>query len=160
MKNWAKHGKPTKWCNHSKHSDQWSNLHSLISVCCVVYLEAKNPIFLYADIEDSDQTVQMCWLIWLFAVCPDSNVFCLANNLHVMWLIHGKYFQTQEQNMQQNFNIVKANLRVKLPFLRSCNRTSMFCRLLGNTADFSWPCKLANGTFMSCKLFTQIGWTI
>ena len=52
--------KPTNDCALSEHS-VWSE-----SLLCAQW-EAKDPIFLHADSEDSDQTGRMPRLIWVFA---------------------------------------------------------------------------------------------
>ena len=52
--------KPTKWVCAQRR-------HSLISVLACTQWVAKDPSFLHADSEDSDQTGRMPRLIWIFA---------------------------------------------------------------------------------------------
>ena len=57
--------KPTKWlCAQWRLGSAWSSVQSDRSLHC-----AKDPSFLHANSEDSDQTGRMPRLIWVFAGC-------------------------------------------------------------------------------------------
>ena len=59
--------KPTKWvCAQRRLRSAWTSAQSDQSLLCVQCV-AKDPRFLRADSEDSDQTGRMPRLIWVFA---------------------------------------------------------------------------------------------
>ena len=61
--------KPTKWlCAQRGLRSAWASAQSDQSLLCAQWV-AKDPSFLHADSEDSDQTGRMPRLIWVFAGC-------------------------------------------------------------------------------------------
>ena len=59
--------KPTKWvCVQRRLRSAWATAQTDQSSLCTQWV-AKDPSFLHADSEDSDQTGQMPRLIWVFA---------------------------------------------------------------------------------------------
>ena len=61
--------KPTTWlCTQRRLRSAWSSAQSDQSSLCGQWV-AKDPSFLHADREDSDQTGRMPRLIWVFAGC-------------------------------------------------------------------------------------------
>ena len=59
--------KPTKWlCAQRRLRSAWASAQSDKSSLCAQWV-AKDPSFLHADSEDSDQTGRMPRLIWVFA---------------------------------------------------------------------------------------------
>ena len=70
--------KPTKWPVYPAKTQIRLYIHAgwLVSSLCAQWV-AKDPAFLYADSEDSDQTGRMPSLIWVFVGCTS---FC--------WLFH------------------------------------------------------------------------
>ena len=60
--------KPTKWlCTQPRLRSAWASSQSDQSLRCCALWVAKDPRFLHADSEDSDQTGRMPRLIWVFA---------------------------------------------------------------------------------------------
>ena len=60
--------KPTKWvCAQRRLRSAWASTQSDQSLRCALNGVAKDPRFLYADSEDSDQNGRMPRLIWVFA---------------------------------------------------------------------------------------------
>ena len=73
-------------CAPSKDSDQPCHLPSLISVFTCAHLVAKNPSFLHADNEDTDQTGRMPRLLSLRWAHRSFCWFCdEAAQLCVLW---------------------------------------------------------------------------
>ena len=60
--------KPTKLCPQRRLRSVWASAQSDQSSLCTQWV-AKDPSFLHADSEDSDQTGRMPWLIWVFTGC-------------------------------------------------------------------------------------------
>ena len=59
--------KPTKWlCTKRRLRSAWTSTQSDQSLRCALIWEAKGPMFLQADSEDSDQPGRMPRLIWVF----------------------------------------------------------------------------------------------
>ena len=58
--------KPTKWVHPAKTQISLASAQSDQSSLCAQWV-AKDPNFLHADSEDSDQTGRMPRLIWVFA---------------------------------------------------------------------------------------------
>ena len=64
--------KPTKWHVCPVKTEICLGIHPVWSeflLCAQWVLVAKDPSFLHADSEDSDQSGQMPMLIWVFAWC-------------------------------------------------------------------------------------------
>ena len=101
----------TMACAPSKDSDQPVHPPSLTRIFAVPQWVAKDPSFLHADSEDSDQTGWMPRLIWVFAErtvillvlsCGGSNIYILP------WHVYSeKIGVTLQFNNQKGYDIVR-----------------------------------------------------
>ena len=90
--------KPTKWlCTQRRLRSAWASAQSDQSSLCTQWV-AKDPSFLHADSEDSDQIGWMPRLIWVFAGCTatllffswgGSNVFFSEQSDKAVWWASG-----------------------------------------------------------------------
>ena len=57
------------------HSQHAAHAQSLIRACALYWNILQNPMILFVNSKGPDQTLQMCWLIWAFAVHMPGQVF-------------------------------------------------------------------------------------
>ena len=77
--------KPTKWvCAQQRLGSAWASAQSDQSSLCAQWV-AKDPSFLHADSEDSDQTGWMPRLIWVFAGCTATLLVVSFHGSFTVW---------------------------------------------------------------------------
>ena len=84
--------KPTKWmCAQRRLRSAWASAQSDQSSLCAQWV-AKDPSFLYADSEDSDQTGRMPRLIWVFAGCTVTLLVLSCRGPYIFCKFYVHYF--------------------------------------------------------------------
>ena len=103
--------KPTKWlCTQRRLNSAWGSAQSDQSSLCAQWV-AKDPSFLNADSEDSDQTGRRPRLIWVFAVrtpillvlsCRSSNQCSYCMGCSPVSLDHWQHSAKPRDNKNSN----------------------------------------------------------
>ena len=111
--------KPTKWvCAQRRLRSAWASAQSDQSLRCAPNWVAKDPRFLHADSEDTDQTGRMPRLIWVFAGRTLSLLVFTCRGSH-NWSsckIQDFWCERSQRNIRFEFRLLIEYIRWKRSF--------------------------------------------